>query len=328
MALPQAIQSQVDQADALYQQIYGEGQATDPPVDQPASEDSGVVEPAGNVVELPRQAVQATEAPPPAPAKEETAEYWRDRFRTVQGKLDNEMPQMYQQIRDQGQQIKQLLEKLEQAQKPPEPERAEDSLVSQKDVDDFGADLVDMTRRAARDVFRELSDKLVAELRTEFGAVKEQVGHVAQRVEKTETDTFWGEVNRLVPDWASVNEDPRWIEMLNSRVPGTRNTYRDEAMMAIRDGDYRYIAEVVGLWRKALPQDTQQPPAGQQELSRQVAPNTAKSSQSTPPGEKIWSHEEYAAAMDVRNERRFGKKKAEELESEATRAVAEGRVRW
>lgn len=324
MALPQAIQQQVDEAEALQQQVY-EPEAAAPQEDTPPVEPAVV----SNVVEMPSRAEPPTAETQKADPRASDPEYWKNRFSTLQGKFNAEVPQLYQQLKEQGQQIEALTKQIQERQSKPEVQPQ--SVVTEKDVDDYGQDLIDLIRRVSQDAADKVVSRASSELVERFGAVQEQVGQVTHRVEQTSAERFWDSVKRAVPDWAAVDNDPEWRDWLDTTPRFSKRTYRQLATEAIAEGDVQAIAELVATWRGVAPAAPASAPvpSPQAELQRQVTPSSSRSN--TPPPQqsgKIWTRQEYEAAMDVRNVQRLGQKEADRLEADATRAVAEGRVRW
>lgn len=333
MALPQAIQAQEEAAEQLRKQVY-EGQAIPPVENQPAPEPA--VEPpvTSNVVELQPNATPAPVVVSPVePA--ETLEYWKERFKTVQGKLDTEMPRLYQQLREQSQQISQLVAQQKAKEPPPAPAAPAEphKLVTQKDVDDYGQDMIDAIRRVAREEAEQRSVAERAVQETKITAVETRVDEVSSQVAQSESAKFWGTVNQIIPDWTQVDANPAWISWLDTAPDFSEFTYRQLAGQAIQKGNAQKVAKLVETWKRETGQvtpavpATPTPTAVQQELSRQVAPSTVKSP-SAPVIEKLMSRQEYEALYDVRNPRRFGEKRANEMIAEADRALAEGRIQW
>ena len=327
MGLPAAVQAQVDQAEALQAQLYPTGQATEESV-QPAEEVVEAEVPS-NVIEMPKQPepVQA-ETPKPVTENAEDAAYWKQRFSTLKGKFDAEVPQLYQQLKEQNSQLQQVMQQLQERESKQE---TKPDVRDEKDVEEYGADLVDMVSRKAAAIAQAAIAQYDAHLRKEFGVVQDQVGQVAEKVGKSEADTFWGKVMSLVPDWDAVDQDPEWIEFLDTTPEFAEVTYRALAKTAIQKGDAQKVAKLVAIWRGpqvAAPPAPTQRQTSQAELQRQVTPSTTKAGTTAPQGERIWSREEYEQAMDVRNGQRMGQKEADRLEADANRAVAEGRVRW
>lgn len=332
MALPKQVQRQIEEAEALQQQLYPtEPQATEPaqevapPAVEPESEPAAIEEAPSNVVELAQPA-----KPEPQPAeqprsREDDPAYWRQRFKSVQGIVDVEMPRLHAQLKEQSAQIQQLIKQLEGRGNTPEP--AGNDLVTSKDAEDFGEDLIDMVKRCATQIVRAEIDRVSGELRKEL---KDSVAPVADRVMQSETDRFWNAVRAQVADWDVVNNDPSWFEFLDSTPEFSPVSYRVLAQEAIDRGEPLKIASMVNHWRK-LTAPVQAPthaPAPKPELQRQVTPSSSRASAPPAPAGKIWTREDYEAAMDVRNINRLGQVEADRLVTEANLAVAEGRVRW
>lgn len=267
---------------------------------------------------------------PPVPA--EDAAYWRQRFDTLAGKFDAEVPRLHQQIRDQAERLAALSAQIEQPAAAP----AAGSPATQQDIDSFGEDLVDFVRRMAQEAIA--AER--AQLEKRFGAVAQQVEQVQTHVVKSELSSFWREVIDLVPEWPAIDASPQWIAWLDTAPDYTEVTYRQLASQAIEKGKPDKIAKLVETWRKESGQvaypggNGAQPPApapnpmpAQPSLSSQVAPSTVKSG-SAPVSRKILTRADYEAMYDVRNVQRYGEKEAARLIAEADAAVAEGRVQW
>jgi hypothetical protein len=264
----------------------------------------------------------------PKPVEATDAEkYWKQKFDSLQGKFNAEVPNLYQKLKEQDIALAKL---QEQANARDEVPSTDDAARNSKDVEDYGADLVDMVTRKAESIARNAVAQEIAKLRNEFGAVREQVGQVSNQVYQSEADKFWAGVMNLVPDWKQIDADPNWIAWLDTSPEFAEDTYRELASKAIAKGDAQKIANLVAKWRgpQAPSPTPAQPSVAQAELRRQVAPSTARASDAPPQGGKIWTLADYEAAMDVRNVSRLGKKESDRLEAEANLAVAEGRVRW
>lgn len=323
MAMPRQIEQAAAEADQLQKQLYGvESPATAPEADQPVSEPVAA-EPA---TEAPVVEVRQAEPAKP-PETGEDAAYWKQRCNTVQGKLEAEMPRLYQQLREKDQKLQETLERL--AEREAAPAKSEEALVTEKDMDTFGGDLIDLMGRKATEIVRREIAAALAEFRKEFGVVREQVGQVTERVVESEMDRFWAGVMNLVPDWPVIDADPRWISWLDTAPPFAEETYRALAGKAIARGKPDKIAKLVETWKKETGAPPVEPPrtSKQHELSSQVAPSTTRVT-STPVAERLWTKSDYEAAYDVRNVQRFGPEKAAQMAADADRAVAEGRVRW
>lgn len=324
--LPEAIRNQLAEAVTLQKELYGQApenvetaeansvtaEVPEPQVETPASESQLVTEPV----------TQPSETPKSEPESDE----WRHKYNTLKGKFDAEVPRLYQALKERDAQLQSLLSRLEQLEKQPE-QTTEEPLVTKKDEEEFGADLVSMVRRAAKEEVRVAVAAVMKEFDSKFSAFLQQVNAVQTKVQMSEAERFWNRVRSLVPDWDNVDTDPDWIDFLDTSPDYTTETYRELATKAIQASQAEKVAKLVEIWRgnkNPAPSVTVPNP----ELQRQVAPSTVKSSTPVQPAKKIYTREEYEALYDVRNEQRYGAKRAAEMRAEADLAVAEGRVRW
>lgn len=315
VALPKQVQAQLEAAQAIEDRLSGQA----PPEGQtaaPQPEPESAPEP---------QAATPTAPEPQAAAPAPQPDVWEQRYRTLQRKFDAEVPLLHQQLKESDTQLRQALSRLVEPERAPKPGPRE--LITQQDIDNFGADMVDMTKRAALAVVQEYGAQLSAELRREFGAMREQFGQVTERVARSQNDLFWDAVRKAVPDWPQVDADPRWIEWLDTRARGAKQTYRELAAAAVAEFDLEPVVELVQLWKQTVaPPPAAPAPPKSQELSRQVAPSSARAS-APAKQERGWTEAEYREAFDQRNRYKMTQNEWEALMAEADRALAEGRVR-
>jgi hypothetical protein len=261
----------------------------------------------------------------------EDAAYWRQRFTTLQGMMNAEVGKLGERVKERDmllQSLQQRLDTLESA-KPSEPALQDSKLVTDADVEAYGADLVDMVRRASREEFDALAKKLVAELDKRFGQVAEKVAKTEERVVKSDTDKFWDEVYKAHADFDAVNSDERWFAFLDARIPGTRLTRRATAEQALSTLDSASINELLALFKASVaPAEEPVKAKSKQNLNAQVPPSSSKASSPSEPAQKVWSGAEYAAALDHRNLQRMSREDYERGVAEAEQALAEGRVQF
>ena len=158
MALPKAIQQQVDDADAFVAQLNGQPPAgdTDPKPDPEPNTDP---EP---------QPQPVSQEPQPSPIPDVSEETWQAKFFTLKGKYDAEVPRLHSQMRELNTQVQTLLaETAARAAKPtPEPTPAK-TLITEQDKEAFGSDLLDLIDRATESKisgFRDRESQLQAEI--------------------------------------------------------------------------------------------------------------------------------------------------------------------
>ena len=310
--LPEAVQRQVEAAEALERELYntqpeGTGNA------QPAEEPTPVAEP---TPELPPTAEPAPELQA-KPGKEEDLNYWRSRANALFG-VNQQQTVELQTLKEQVQAMTTELSSLSAKLTTPTEQPAEDG----KDAEIFGEDLVAAIDRRAK----EIAASQVATLREEIARLRESQGATEAQVQMTVHDRFIANLNAALPDWEARNQDVgllRWLEQIDPVYGRPRQAALDEAA-AQRDA-----SRVVAIFKAYAP-DVPPTTAHQarNELERQVTPTSTRGASNQPPAEKLWTGEEYEAAQDPRNISTMGRERADTLAAEAERALMEGRVRW
>lgn len=320
--LPKAVQKQLDEAQAIERKLAGKQDSTAEVTPEPSTDPQPAAEPAAA-----EPAAQTPEQPAPeqAPkAADGDAEYWRKRFDTVQGMLNSEA----QQGKELSARVNSLVQEIEQLKhKPAEPERKPEALITDKDEEAFGADLIDLARRAARDEFSRLSAGVLDEIRRELAPLHAQLGTVTKRQATTEQDRFYQLLAQTVPEWEQINQDQRWLAWLAEFDPiagKTRQQALDEAAATL---DAQRTAAMFTLFKAQL-----KPAAGKsaahEELQRQVTPTKTSASAAVPQAARVWSKAEYERAFDPRTTRSMSQAEVAQLQAEADRAAQEGRIRW
>lgn len=315
MALPRAVQRQLDQAAELEKQLTG---AVD---SEPA--------PAEPVVQ--QTEPEPTPAPEPAPTPEEPkpeptlATDWEQRYKTIQGKFNAEVPRLTAQVNELSTSLQAALseiEKMKHASPPP----AAEPLVTEKDKEEFGADLVALQERIARQVAAPLQatiDKLAEKLAS-YGEV---VNTNAAQVASTAEERYFDKLAARVPEWEHINSDAKWLEWLEGRFPGVRQT-RQQMLNAARAAlDLEATVELFAAYKELTGTPK---PSPSKELESQITPGKGRANNSAPVSQekKMYTGAEYAALLDPRNLRKVGVQEAERLMSELDTALLEGRVRW
>lgn len=316
--LPKAIQAELEAAEAIEKQLAESAAAPEGNTQQPEAE------PAQPTAPEPQQVVEPT-------PQQQPGEDWQAKYRVLEGKYSAEVPRLYGQLKEQATALEQMQQKLEELSKKPEPEQSRESLVTSEDEKTFGSDLVDLARRVTRDEVGQALARISAIEATlkSFADLPKRLDAVVETQVESAEERYWGAVNTRVPDWRQVDQDPRWVEWLNTRAPGAVKTYRELAGEAIQAGQVEPIAELVAAWKQSagLVQQQQQSNKSQQELNRQVAPDTSNAAE-VPQTKKQWTKEEYERAFDPRNYSQMSEQEIEQLQIEADLAYQEGRVSW
>ena len=317
MALPRQVEAQLRELEALEKQL-AEGQnpapaePNQPPAEPPQDPQPAPTEP---------KPVEPTPTPTEPVVAEET---WQQKYKTLKGMYDAEVPRLHADMRD----LKAQVDNLRKAAETKPAEQAKpavaEKLVTDADVEAFGSDLIEVQRKVAREVAAEFRGELDA-MRAENGKLREQLNSTDTQVSEA---GFEQRLYRMVPDFAAVNTDPQWINWLNEIDPLLRAPRSSVAQQAFNRGDAEGVAHYVSLFRQTI--SSVEPTADKtNELELQIQPN--RSATSTPPNSqkgKMYTNADIekmfrkATDLGIRGQTDAAKK----LEAEIDAAFMEGRV--
>lgn len=312
--LPRVIQAQLDQADAL--------QAQDQAAREAAQAQPAVVNIADLIVPTPPKAPEppaaVTPQAPAAPAQPAPPppDPYEQKYRTLQGKYNAEVPVLREQVQQLADQLRQVQEA--RSTQTPTPPQASDP----KDLENFGADLVDFVNRVATAKAAEAAQQLHQKL----AGLDERVQGVAKETVESKEAQFYATLNHLAPDWAQINERPDWLEWLG-QVDPVYGLPRQAALdHAIKQLNAERVVRVISTFKAQLPP----PPKPPESLQNQVAPEPVGSGAAPVAPQKPILAE--AAVTRFYRDLAQGKYRGREAEAKALEAqidaaVAEGRVR-
>lgn len=315
--LPKAIQAQLDEAERLMQET--------PP--EPAPAEAVVHTEPPEPPPQPEPQPQAPVATVVSPEPQEGAEYWRQRFQTIEGKYRAEVPRLTETVHTLQGQLQQLLQQRQQTPPPPEPQVA--PLITPKDEEAFGADLIDAMRRAARDESKAVTRRLetVENYLRQLTPKVERVAQVEQSVQENRQVTFYSELAKAVPDWEAINADPRWLAWLAEYDPVAGKPRQQSLDEAAAGFDHPRTVALFNLFKGAA-----QPAAPRTqvnpELARQVAPSKSSTATPAPTAARQYTSKDYTYWTDPRRVHDTARDKLDTMISELERAVMEGRVQW
>lgn len=330
MPLPKQVQKQVSELDELEKQLYGETEAV------PAED-------AANAEEPSPEAEQAIEAAEPEkaeePVKEEKVDEqpdddpkWKQKYKTLQGMYDAEVPRLHQQVKDLNSELTKLKETVESANKQAEEAKKDAeherlrNLVTDEDRKEFGDDLIEVQRKVAREETAELLRQL-EEIKSENANLHNLLQQTGSKVSET---TFQQRLHHLVPDFEAVNTDPKWIQWLDESDPLLRAPRRVVAERAYSEGDAEAVAHFVNLFRESQAPKQESKKAVDQELESQIQPSKSASAKTpTSSAGKIYTNDQVRSMfVKVTQMNKVGKfDEARKLEAEIDSAYMQGRVR-
>jgi hypothetical protein len=219
--IPRAITAQGERADAIQRQATGQAE---PPV----TADSNDPAPTGD----PPPDTPSADVEPLQPQD------WERRFKGLQGRYDSDVRKVRESLGQMSDDIRRL--QAENATlrsvvpQPTPPELQAQSLLSPQEIQDYGEEFVDVSRRIAREIATPLQAE-IASLRAQLGAVQQETGNsFMQRMDR--------DIGAVVKDWQALNRDPRFMEWV--KLPDVfSGAIRQELMQAAWNaGDARRVS--------------------------------------------------------------------------------------
>lgn len=334
MALPKQVQQQLDEVEELEKQLEAQGEEVEAKPEVKKKKTSKKAKAEDTEVEVtddePIEEPVAVEATPADDSKEEVSESFKQKYATLRGKYDAEVPRLHQQVKELTDQMNAIRHEAEAAKKA-EAEKPKEkvSYVTDADREEYGDDLIDFQRRVAKEASQEYEDrfeqqaKVIEQLQQQISNTGSQVGEVG----------FTQKLNALVPGFDQLDNDERWVAWLNEYDPMTRGPRRDQAQSAFNSGDAEAVAHYVGLFRESINEPVANGKSDRQtELEKQVTPSRSASTvtnKSSSKDSRVYSEKELNNAWTkIRTLNTQGKyDDAEKLEAELTAAYMEGRVK-
>lgn len=317
MALPQAVQRQVEAAEAL---LTGGTQ----PADQPQAETQAQPEPQQEPT-----AAESVSTPQPSPAPQQPQNEWEQRYKVLQGKFNNEVPSLHHQVKDLTRKLQDQSERMEQLSRSQETKQAEQKQAADpKDVDAFGADLVEMVQRVTQQTLGGITakmDGLLSGFQQRLAYVEQQLQGTSQTVAYTAEQTFFAQLSKAVPDWEKINADQRFLTWLGEVDPVLGSNRQAALDTAQKNMDANRVAAIFRAFESALPKTPVKPGNN---LSKQISPSSVASAAPTPTDKPILTQAQVQAYYkDVATGKYRGREaEAAKLESIINQALAENRI--
>lgn len=304
------------------------GVQTDPVVDP----DTGLPVAAAPAAQ-PTQAAEpvvATPAPTPAPAAEGDEDKWQHKYFTLKGMFDAEVPRLHAQVKELTTQMTNLTNQLNT--RPAAPAPTPTPLVTDKDRESFGPDLVDLIDRGVRQATAPLLGE-IEKLRAANAQLAGSVQNTQQTTQKTADQVFYGKLKELVPDVSAVNVDPKFMAWLQEVDPIYGLPRQVALNNAHQNKDANRVANIFNTFKQlnapaAAPSPSPTPQRDpKKELARQVPPARTNTSNEPVVQPKIqWTQESIARFYEDCRRGALSPEDQLKYEADLQSAIAEGRV--
>lgn len=204
MRLPRAVTKASARADellAMPRQVEDNTQAVDDP-------------------KLAKEPIPAPALPdtPPAPVKDQTAEYWEHRFRTVEGMYNADKQRTQKEVEALAKELADTRSKLTKVEQSVPREFDLRKYLSEGEIEAYGEDNLRTLLKAAVQAAQEDVDERV---NARVKHLEDKVNQHAEVVSNREVDMFWDAFERAVPEWQEINADKVFLGWLKEEDPVT-----------------------------------------------------------------------------------------------------------
>ncbi len=252
-------------------------------------------------------------------AELQEARKWEQRYRSLDGMIksrDNQIESLHS-----------LIAGMQQAQATsPQDDSggaAQESHLTDEDTRNFGSDMVDMARRAAR----EEGQQMMSAMRQEIDKLRKELSGVSKTAELGVNDRFESKLEQITGGrWRDLNVDQGFIDWLKS-APARFKVFQ----AGVQGKDATTVGDLFNEYHRitAAQQQEQERPRQErrEKLQKQVAPGKSKSVGNTDArsGEKkTWTRSEIATVYA--SKKQYGASEFNKLERDIAAAQREGRV--
>ena len=272
--VPAAVKRQAAKADKMLQKAaagqdpYDDGKQTDDPdlvaTDPDPNQDPPVEpvdpEPDPQPAATPEPVVSQGERfePGQAPSAIDPADPgkdWQQSYRVLDGKYKAEMGRLLTIIENQDKMLKQFEKTLEAVQsgvQPAQAQPAQSSNITKVDptlFESYGDEMVQFAN-TVNTVIDE-NTRLKQQIATQpaatspgFDEIKTQVTNLTGELHMTKKDRYYGDLDRLVPDWETINVTQPWAQFLDRTDPIYGMSYRQMMDVSHQNLDARKVAAI------------------------------------------------------------------------------------
>ena len=328
MNLPAQLRDQVEAANKLHEQAYGETAAPESTTtDAPEPVEVQSAAPAAEHVETVHQQERTA-----TPAEDENSPTYAQRWRSLQGVLNSKEQRIAN--------LEQLVSTMQVA--PPAREiKAPEAtkLVTDKDETDYGSDMVDFARRVTREEMSPVMQALaqMQQQLQQLNGLAPAVQQVAHKQQATSEEQFFGRLSQHVPDWAEVNDNPQfhdWLLTPDDMTGITRQTYLVDAQKSL---DLQRVVSIFTAWKReaGVPSASTNVVVpirntAMSQLEKQVAPGRANAATAAPQAkaEKMYARVDITKFYDDKRNGKYKGREAEamSIEKDIFKAQSEGRI--
>ena len=273
------IEEQAIEADRIHKELYPElyekdelpKDKVDPVTPQDSDKKEDVVD--GTVNDTVVDKVTVT--PIPTEVKKEDQDDFKQKYFVLKGKYDAEVPRLQHELSELR---KTVTEIQDNKPKPVVEDKSDttDDLLNDPDLRFLSDEYPDVFK--ALIAFQKRATKKVDTF--DSSVLEKKIERLEQATAKTKEERFSDDLNKMAPDWATINDNPRFIDWLNEMDDLTGYTRLQLATVAQNNLDGSRVAAFYNTFKKSNGLVEKKDDSGdknqRKDMSKYVAPNTTK----------------------------------------------------
>ena len=174
-------------------------------------------------------------AEPAAKEPAQVSDDWRQKYLTLQGMFNSTVPKLQTDLKLANQQLLELRQSLEH--RPAPTASSPKQYLTDKDLEDFDKDTIDVMKRAARQEAEEQFGGVIAQLQQQISSLQSTVLPKVTQIEHQATlsreDAFLRALDGIVPQWRQLNDDQHflvWLDEIDQLSNTTRQKLLNDAV--------------------------------------------------------------------------------------------------
>jgi hypothetical protein len=237
-----AVKRQAKAAEKMHEQVYGAA-GVEPKTDEKPQEPiipTEAEEKADGTMAAPAPDGDPEESATVVDIKADMApkEDYEHKYRTLQGMYNAEVPKLQGSIREANLKIESMEQMIASMNAAPTPARTDDPAATPRsltaeEIEDYGTDMIDVVKRAAREEF----GPEMTRLKEENAQLKQNVSTVAASTAGDARTNLFDNLASAVPNWQVMNKDPDFLSWLGERDAYSGQTRQDMLLVAFENND-------------------------------------------------------------------------------------------
>jgi len=258
---------------------------------------------------------------------------WEQRFKTLQGKYNKEIPEMMSQIRSleaklseveqEADGLRKENESLKNASGPTQNgSEGEKTVASPEEIEEYGEDFVNFVNRIATKAAKSEAENLTPEIEKVRGEVQTSQQQTAQ-------GNVYATLDQNMPNWRETNKDPGFVGWLAQTEPLSGQPRRQMLMQAFEAGDAQRVLAFFQAYSGTQEAQTQEPQESKVSLDQLAGPQrqTPAGQPQEQPQPSYWTRQDISDFYTKVQKGMISKEEKERLERDLASAMAEGRIK-